>query len=180
MRLENSRLTSNDRKNNILHNHAWSRSKALYTGFDYNKNKNYNDYVTTKTGTTELKIVDELKGDGTEVNRTEDKVNGTVYILNQASGFKLSGKEKPMTLTQLANSKHVNSDNSPWWIARQSQCSYPTYIDLQISYNQIRVDTRQLQGILSFDINKVATINTDIDKITDFLFDTVTLNPKNR
>lgn len=27
------------------HNHAYSRSKALYTGFDYNKSPAYNDYV---------------------------------------------------------------------------------------------------------------------------------------
>lgn len=71
------------------HNHAYARSKALYTGFDYSKSPAYNDYVTkVSSGSTELKIVDEFKGDGvTEINRVEDKANGTVYILNQACGL---------------------------------------------------------------------------------------------
>ena len=44
----------------------------------------------------------------------------TYYVLNQATGFKLSGKEKPLTLTSLAGTEHVNADNSPWWIAAQA------------------------------------------------------------
>ena len=42
------------------HNHAYSRSKALKTGYDYNQSAPYNDYVTKVSGSTELKIVDEF------------------------------------------------------------------------------------------------------------------------
>ena len=48
------------------HNHAWSVSKPVYSGYDFNKSAAYNDYVTTKSGTTELKIVDEFQADGVQ------------------------------------------------------------------------------------------------------------------
>ena len=164
------------------HNHAWSVSKALYTGYDYNGSAGYNDYVTTiSEGSSELKIVNEFKGDGTtEINRNEDKANGTYYVLNQACGFKLSGKEKPLTLTQLEGTKHVNEDNSPWWIAAQSLPSNPVYIDLQIGYNQIICDSYEIQGIKRADEFKNAIINTNLDEVTERKFHTFTINYSDR
>lgn len=164
-----------------MHNHAWSVSKALYTGFDYNNSSAYNDYVTTVSGSTELKIVDEFQGDGvTEINRAEDKANGTYYVLNQACGFKLSGKEKPLTLTTLAGTKHVNSDNSPWWIAAQKLPSNPVYIDLQIGYNQIICDSYEITGVKGADAYKNATINTDLSLVNETKFHTLTINYSDR
>lgn len=164
------------------HNHSWSCSKALYTGYDYNKSSAYNDYVTTvSSGSTELKIVDEFKGDGTtEINRNEDKANGTYYVLNQACGFKLSGKEKPLTLTSLAGTKHVNADNSPWWISAQRTPSNPTYIDLQIDYNQIVCKSYEITGVKGADEYKNATINMDLSKVSETLFHTLTINYSDR
>ena len=164
------------------HNHAWSVSKPLYTGYDYNASSAYNDYVTTvSTGSTELKIVDEFKADGTtEINRTEDKANGTYYVLNQACGFKLSGKEKPLTLATLSGTKHVNADNSPWWISAQALPSNPTYIDLQIGYNQIVCKSYEITGVKGADEYKNATINMDLSKVSETLFHTLTINYSDR
>ena len=162
------------------HNHAWSVSKPLYTGFDFNVNSAYNDYVTTVEGTTDLKIVDEKGANGEAINRAEDKANGTYYVLNQATGFKLSGKEKPLTLASLAGTEHVNADNSPWWISSQSLPSNPVYIDLQISYSQIICNSYQITGIKRADEFKNAIINTDLSQVTDSLFHTLTINYSDR
>ena len=70
------------------HNHAWSVSKPLYTGYDFNQSPAYNDYVTKVSGSTELRIVEEYKADGhTEINRAADPANGTYYVLNHACGL---------------------------------------------------------------------------------------------
>ena len=163
------------------HNHAWSVSKSLYTGYDYNQSPAYNDYVTKVTGTTELKIVDEFKADGvTEINRAEDLANGTVYVLNQATGFKLSGKEKPLTLTSLSGTKHVNSDNSPWWISSQALPPNPVYIDLQIGYDAITVDSYEITGIINFDEYKNAILNNDLNSVSEKKFHTLTIRYSDR
>lgn len=163
-----------------MHNHAYSRSKSLYTGYDYNRSPAYNNYVTKESGGTALKIVDEFKGDGvTEINRNEDKANGTVYILNQATGFKLSGKEKPLTLTSLAGTKHVNADNSPWWLNYQSLPSNPVYMTVEIGYDKIDLKAYQIKGIVSKDENKNVII-ADYGTQERYLFDSLTINYSDR
>ena len=162
------------------HNHAWSVSKPLYTGYDFNTNSAYNDYVTKIEGTSDLKIVDELNAAGQAINRSEDKANGTYYVLNQATGFKLSGKEKPLTLTQLAGTEHVNNVNAPWWIDEQALPSNPVYIDLKISYDKIVMDSYEIEGIKGADEFKNALINHDLDKVSESLFHTLTINHSDR
>ena len=155
------------------HNHAWSVSKPLNTGYDFNANPAYNDYVTTQSGSTELKIVDELQADGNPINREADPANGTYYVLNQATGFKLSGKEKPLTLTTLAGTEHVNADNSPWWISAQALPKNPVYIDLQIRYDKIVCDSYEITGIKGADEFKNAIINQDLSKVGETKFHTL-------
>ena len=164
------------------HNHAWSVSKALYTGYDYNKNPDYNDYVTVVTGTTDLNIKTELAGDGSPINRTEDKANGTYYVLNQATGFKLSGKEKPLNLTgKVPDSEgHINEDGSPWWLQAQSLPTNPVYIDLQISWDKIVCDSYQIEGIKGADEFKNAIINQDLEEVSETRFHTFTINYSER
>lgn len=163
------------------HNHAWSVSKPLCTGYDFNASPAYNDYVTKNPGTTELKIVEEYKANGsTEVNREADTANGTYYVLNHACGFKLSGKEKPLTLTTLAGTKHVNADNSPWWIAAQKLPSNPVYIDLQIGWNQIVCDSYEITGIKGADDFKNEVINYELDKVKETKFHTFNINYSER
>lgn len=74
------------------HNHAYSRSKALKTGYNYNQSPAYNDYVKkVSEGSTELKIVDEMQGDGTTpINRDENIAEGVTYILNHAAGLEIA------------------------------------------------------------------------------------------
>lgn len=163
------------------HNHAWSVSKPLYTGYDYNASSAYNDYVTKVDGTTDLKIVNEMQADGvTPINREADPANGTYYVLNQATGFKLSGKEKPMTLTTLAGTEHVNDDNSPWWIAAQKLPSNPVYIDLQIGYDKIICDSYEITGVKGADEYKNAVINYDLNKVGETKFHTLEINYDDR
>ena len=163
------------------HNHAWSVSKALYTGYDFNAAPAYNDYTTKVDGTTDLKIVDEMQADGvTEVNRAEDIANGTYYVLNQATGFKLSGKEKPLTLTGKVEEKHMNSDGSPWWIAAQGLPTNPVYIDLKIGYDQIVCESFEIEGIKGADEFGNAIINLDLSKVSENSFHTLTINYSDR
>jgi hypothetical protein len=163
------------------HNHAWSVSKPLRTGFDFNVNPAYNDYVTVVTGTTDLKIVDEKDAQGNPINRAEDKQNGVYYVLNQATGFKLSGKEKPLNLTgKVPDDKHINADGSPWWLQAQALPKNPVYIDLQIDYDQIRCMSYEIQGIKGADEFKNAIINQDLSKVSEKLFHTLTIDYSDR
>ena len=164
------------------HNHAWSVSKPLYTGFDWNGSNKYNDYKTVVEGTTDLKIVDEFQGDGiTEINREADPANGTYYVLNQATGFKLSGKEKPMNLTgKVPEDKHINEDGSPWWVDAQALPTNPVYIDLKIDFDQIVCDSYEITGIKGADEFKNAVINHDLDKVGETKFHTLTINHSDR
>ena len=165
------------------HNHAWSVSKPVFCGYDFNVNPAYNDYVTTKDGTTELKMVEELAADGTEINKVPDINNGTYYVLNQATGFKLSGKEKP--ITTLGSHAEVpdnqkNADGSPWWIAAQALPKNPVYIDLRIGYDQITCDSYEIQGIKGSDEFKNAVINHDLNKVSEEKFHSFTINYSDR
>jgi hypothetical protein len=150
----------------------------LYTGYDYNQSPDYNDYYTKITGTTELKIVDEYQADGvTEVNRQEDIANGTVYLLNQACGFKLAGKDRPITLpSNLLGTKHDNGAGAPWWIASQSSPSNPVYIDLEIGYDAIKLDSYEINGVVGYDEFKNTIVNKDLSKVSETKFDTLTIN----
>ncbi len=165
------------------HNHAWSVSKPLYTGYDFNASPAYNDYKTKQSGSSDLLIVDEFQADGvTEINRNPDPENGCYYVLNQACGFKLSGKEKPMNaeLASLAGTKHVNADNSPWWVEAQALPKNPVYIDLQIDYDQIRCESFELQGIKGADTNGNEIINYDLDNVVESSFHVFTINYSDR
>lgn len=164
------------------HNHAWSVSKPLMTGFDWNKSAAYNDYKTKVSGSTELKIVDEFQGDGvTEINREADPANGCYYVLNQATGFKLSGKEKPMNLTgKVPDEKHLNGEGGPWWVDAQALPSNPVYIDLRIGYDEIVCDSYEIEGIKGADENKNAVINYDLSKVSEKQFHSFTIKYSDR
>ena len=160
------------------HNHAYSRSKALYTGYDFNQSPAYNDYVTKQDGGSELKIVEEYQADGrTEINRAEDKANGTVYILNHACGFKLSGKEKPITLpSNLQGTKHSNADGSPWWINRQALPTNPCYGILKITYDTIEFKFNAINGVVRYDEYKNTILNEKLSLVSEETLDSLTIN----
>ena len=162
------------------HNHAWSVSKPVFCGYDYNAHQTYNDYVTTVSGGSDLKIGDELKADGTEINREADPAKGTYYVLNQATGYKLSGKEGPLTLTGKVEEKHMNADGSPWWISAQGLPTNPVYIDLQIGYDKIVCDSYEIENIKGADEFGNAVINLDLDRVAENKFHTLEINHSDR
>ena len=162
------------------HNHAWSVSKPIYSGFDYSVNPAYNDYATVKDGTTELKIVDELDKDGNEINRAADKRNGTYYVLNQAAGFKLTGKQKPLNLAGKVEDKHTNGNGAPWWIEKQGSPKNPVFIDLQIDYDQIKCETFEVEGVWKYDEVGNEVINYDLNKVNEKSYHTLIINYSDR
>ena len=162
------------------HNHAWSVSKPIACGYDFNVNPDYNDYTTVVSGTTELKIVNELQANGEEINREADPQNGVYYVLNQACGFKLSGKEKPLTLTGKVEDKHMNDQGGPWWIDEQKLPSNPVYIDLQITYDQIKCESFEIEGIKGADNVKNEVINYDLNNVQETSFHTLIINYSDR
>lgn len=165
------------------HNHAYSRSIALKTGYDYNSSPAYNDYVTkVSSGSTELKIVDEFKADGvTPIDREENISEGVVYLLNHAAGFKLSGKEKPITLpTNLQGTIHSNAEGGPWWIAKHMLPTNPCYCTLKIGYDSIEFKFYQVTGIINYDQYKNTIINEDLSKVNDELLDSLIINYSDR
>lgn len=166
------------------HNHAYSRSKPLYTGYDFKRSAPYNDYVTkVSPESPELKIVNEFKGDGvTPINRSADIANGTYYVLAQASGFKLEGKEKPITLPDtLKGTIHDNGSGQPWWIVQQSLPSQPCYIMANISDSAINLQMYYVQNVLEKDANgniKVKPYDKTVQ--TKFKYDELTINYADR
>ena len=152
------------------------------TGYDYNQSAPYNDYVTKVSGSTELKIVDEFKADGsTPIDRGDHPSDGVYYILNHACGFKLSGKEKPISLpATLQNTIHDNGNGQPWWIVKQDLPNNPVYCTLNISYNTIEFKAYQITGIVSYDDNKNTLLNEDLSRVNSELFDSLTINYSDR
>lgn len=169
------------------HNHCYSRSLSLKTGYDFSKSPAYNDYVTkVSEGSTELKLVDEFQGDGeTEINRTENLAEGVLYVMNQAGGYKLTGKEGPINLTgtAAANTKHANSSNQPWWYVKGSTPTQPTYIMGEITKDHIKLNMYQL-GVLDRDSDGNTSVLTYPElvkkNVQKELFDTVTINYSDR
>lgn len=142
------------------HNHTYSRSKALKTGFDYEKNPIYNTYL--KTGTTGIKLVEEFQGDGkTPINRNEDIRDGVVYLMCQATGYKLTGKEKPISLigTEASGTEHDNGKNQPWWYVKGQTPTQPSYIMVDINEERIDIKSYQINNILEKDTNSNVTVH---------------------
>ena len=141
------------------HNHTYSRSIPVHCGYmgdiAYADGKYttapYNDYVTkVSAGSTELKLVNETKTGGEDINRRPDPVNGTYYIMCQSTGCKLSGKEKAIKFSEgQIDAKHMTrnweEDSSggtvvlrPWWYCYAGQLPVqPTYIMVNVTPEQV-------------------------------------------
>lgn len=64
-----------------------------------------------------------------------DEINGVYYVMCQATGIKLSGREKAI-------------NPWPWWYEYQTNPTQPSYIMWDISYDKIEMKTYQINGIL--------------------------------
>lgn len=155
------------------HNHTYSRSKALHTG--YNGTDPFNDYVTKASGSTDLKIVDE-----SNIYKQEDLRNGTHYVMCQATGYKLSGKEKAIKLPQsLLGTEHDNGNGNPWWYKFQIDPPQPNYIMVDVGYNDIKLDMYYVQGTIETDSLGNITVHEPGTQ-TRYQFDTLTINYSDR
>ena len=161
------------------HNHTNSRSKALYTG--YQKGMDYFDYQTT-AGV--IRTQSQVENDGmmgtktalqdeARVNHAEDLANGTHYMMINATGYKLSGKEKIVTIhndlqagvynggfTDAGGNTfaHDNGLSQPWWYKQAVKTSQPTYAMIKITGDQIIITTKVIKNVLLTDANKNITI----------------------
>ena len=161
------------------HNHTNSRSKALYTG--YQKGMDYFDYQTTAGVVKTKKQVEEtgMMGTGTaredeaKINHAEDLANGTHYMMINATGYKLSGKEKVVTIhndLKAANYTggftdaggntfaHDNGVGQPWWYKECVHTTQPTYAMINITYDTITVTAKVVKNVLVSDANKNVAI----------------------
>ena len=169
------------------HNHTNSRSIPLYTG--YQKGMDYFDYQTT-SGVIRTKAEVETNGmmggktaiaDETLIKHNADPANGTYYVMTTATGYKLSGKEKIVsihndlkasvynsapTITSDGNGEpfyHDNGVGQPWWYKNDTEGDYvgampkttqPTYAKINITADTVTVEMKVINGVLVSDANK--------------------------
>ena len=100
-----------------------------------------------------------------------------------ATGFKLSGREKLVTLPHgLAGvDGHDNGSGQPWWY-KPEVCvttTQPTYGMVEIGYNSINVKIYTVQNVMTTDSNKNITINPHGSQ-TRRLHDELTINYSDR
>lgn len=165
------------------HNHTYTRSKCLYTGFngvpyqdmDTNTGITYNRYVNlveNSDGTiTNLIDADKEYKDYTNpdlgaINRGHDTINGTYYIMNGATGYKTTGKETGITFTinSLIESEHSSTDMGnntwPWWYEWWGgKMTQPTYIIIEITKDYINFIPKQIPNVLTKDENGIKIVN---------------------
>ena len=148
------------------HNHTYSRSIPIYCGYDGYPKKDGFDAKGVQTAEQETAL-----NHGT-ISHAPDWNNGTTYIMNQAAGFKLSGKE---IIQGVTNDPAVNNNATrPWWygyVGDHPQA--PTYAVIEISDTEFNCKTYQIKGIVVKDANEndvVAPYGTQqvelIDEIT--------------
>ncbi|MGL5719139.1 metallophosphoesterase [Cetobacterium sp.] len=135
------------------HNHCYSRSLPI-KGYDPNG---------TFNGKKGVPIVNEAEG--------------AYYILCQASGYKLEGKDKPKPNTPWipTNEDTVGGTEpkNPCWTPDQ-----PCYIEWEIGYDQIKMKSYMLKGLINKDPQFAGTPQeyNPTSSVEDFLYDTVTIN----
>lgn len=71
-----------------------------------------------------------------------DEQNGVYYVMSQATGYKLSGKEKP---------------TNPWplWYAHQESPGQPSYIMWEVSYDKIVMKSYRLDNVKPTELNGI-------------------------
>ena len=137
------------------HNHCYSRTLPL-KGFDPE---------TIFHGKKGVPIVNEAEG--------------IYYVLCQATGYKLSGKDKPKPETPwIPSNEDTNgglAPKNPCWTPDQ-----PSYIVWDISYDSIKMKSYMLKGLINKDPQFLGTPQqyNPIDTVEDFLYDTFTITHK--
>lgn len=144
------------------HQHCFSASKPLKTG--YNGTDDYNYYYDANQSGTQQTLIDE-----SNINKKGDLANGVTYISINSSGWKCSGKQSNITkVEQYLNTAVPGSEESegnfdyyassflPWWhdngdytpekyVGANSVAS-PNYAIIEISKDSIHFIVYQVNG----------------------------------
>ena len=171
------------------HNHTYSRSIPIKCGYNGStKESDYNTYVTTASTYT---VVDELQVDGSEIDRSAHPADGTYYVMFQAAGAKLSGKEKALDLSTSVYSgidaKHISTiatGTRPWWYGFDGAAlpTQPCYSIMEATADSINLKMNYVGGIVS------TAKDTGIQTVADYdpavntavQFDELTINYADR
>lgn len=138
------------------HNHTYSRSIAIRSGYDGDPSKKSYDPKGQKTAEQETAL-----GHGT-INHLPDANNGTIYLMINATSYKNTGKEGIQ-------------NPYPWWYGYQgNHPSQPTYATLEIGWDEIRFNCYQVMNTLSKDKNG-NTIVVPYGSQTKSVFDSCTI-----
>ena len=181
------------------HNHTYSRSIPLKTGYKGStKETDYNTYVP-KSGST-YTIVNELTTGGQDITRTANISQGIYYVMFQAGGAKQSGKEKAINLSTLTlvdssgkvltsadgttYTKHFKEGTvRPWWYDYNGALPVqPSFATLDITASTLKMSMNYVNGVESIDketsVMTVYEYDPSIHTITNF--DNLTINYSDR
>ena len=100
----------------------------------------------------------------------------------QATGYKLSGKEKTIKLpTNLQGTEHDNGNGNPWWYKYQINPTQPSYIMIDVGYNDIKLNMYYIQNIIETDaLGNITVHDANPQTQTRYKFDTLTINHSDR
>lgn len=178
------------------HNHTYSRSIPIKCGYEKEykeaiKEANYNTYVVSSGN---YAAVEETKKDGSEIDRSAHPADGTYYVMFQAAGAKLSGKEKALDLSQTtyssineAGSKHLSTvatGTRPWWYGFDGGAlpTQPCYSTMNVTKDAINLEMFYVDKVVSNDkltgIQTVASYDPTVN--VSKKFDTLTINYADR
>ena len=146
------------------HNHSYCRSIPIKCGYKGStKVADYNTYVPAK-GSKNYTVVNELKANGSEIDRDPHPSNGTYYILCQASGSKTSGKETNIDLSKYTlvdsqgtpiadgpeKTKHFSKTltSRPWWYAADLLSKQPSFCTLSITKDAINFASNNIPTVV--------------------------------
>jgi hypothetical protein len=180
------------------HNHTYSRSIPLKTGYNGSTSKNnFNTYVPASGKT--YKVVDELKADGSEIDRGEHPEDGVYYVMFQTAGAKISGKEKAIDMSALTFTdkdgnvlsagtpeydKHFKpGTNRPWWYDYNGILpAQPCFLTMNATADKLSFEMNYVDKVVSKD--KETTIQTveyyNPEKHVVKQFDTLEINQDER
>lgn len=169
------------------HNHNYSRSIPIKCGYNgSNSLKDYNSY--NKPGAGAYVVVNETKKDGSDIDRTAHPTDGTYYVMFQAGGAKLIGKDRPLILTDstyegLLGTKHESTVATarPWWYAwPHDRPQQPSFATISASATTLSLSMNRVDGVVTEDLSGVQTIAPYNSTMAPTEFDSLTINYADR
>ena len=180
------------------HNHSYCRSIPIKCGYKGSTSvADYNTYVPPTKDSKNYTVVNELKANGSEIDRDAHPSNGTYYILCQASGSKTTGKEKNIPLdtytlvdsqgTPIADgpdkTKHFSKTlaNRPWWYAADLFSAQPSFCTLSITKDAINFASNNIPNVVNTAKDTgVLTVKPYDSSVVPNKHDTLTINYSER